>query len=64
MKAVVLVAPGEIKLLSDVPVPSVREGEALIRIEASALNRRDYWITQGLYPNIVVCFFFLTFRWV
>ncbi len=32
------------------PVPD--EGQAVVRLEAASLNRRDYWITQGLYPGI------------
>jgi NADPH:quinone reductase-like Zn-dependent oxidoreductase len=28
------------------------EGEVIVRLRAAALNRRDYWITQGLYPGI------------
>ena len=27
-------------------------GEVLVRLRSAALNRRDYWITQGLYPDI------------
>ncbi len=27
-------------------------GEVVVRLKAAALNRRDYWITQGLYPGI------------
>ncbi|MDA1054872.1 MAG: zinc-binding dehydrogenase [Planctomycetota bacterium] len=27
-------------------------GEAVIALQAAALNRRDYWITQGMYPGI------------
>jgi len=26
--------------------------EVYVNLETSALNRRDYWITKGLYPNI------------
>jgi zinc-binding alcohol dehydrogenase/oxidoreductase len=26
--------------------------EVVIRLKAAALNRRDYWITQGMYPGI------------
>ena len=26
--------------------------EVLVQIRAAALNRRDYWITQGMYPGI------------
>jgi NADPH:quinone reductase-like Zn-dependent oxidoreductase len=32
------------------PVPRARE--AVVQLQAAALNRRDYWITQGLYPGI------------
>ncbi|MFP6657640.1 MAG: zinc-binding dehydrogenase [Pirellulales bacterium] len=27
-------------------------GEVVVRVEAAALNRRDWWITQGMYPGI------------
>jgi zinc-binding alcohol dehydrogenase/oxidoreductase len=38
--------------IDDVPVPEPRNGEALVAIRAAALNRRDVFITQGLYPNL------------
>ena len=38
--------------IEEIPVPAIRDDEALVRIRASALNRRDLFITQGLYPNI------------
>lgn len=38
--------------IDDVAVPQPGEGEALVRIRAGALNRRDVFITQGLYPKI------------
>lgn len=28
------------------------DGEAVVELKAAGLNRRDYWITQGLYPGI------------
>ena len=28
------------------------EGEVIVRLQTAALNRRDYWITQGMYPGI------------
>lgn len=28
------------------------EGEVVVRLRSAALNRRDYWITQGMYPGI------------
>lgn len=36
----------------EVPVPA--HGERLVRIRAAALNHRDLFITQGLYPNITL----------
>lgn len=38
--------------VDEIPIPSIREDEALVRVCAAALNRRDLFITQGLYPNI------------
>jgi NADPH:quinone reductase-like Zn-dependent oxidoreductase len=29
-----------------------RAGEVVVELQAAALNRRDYWITQGMYPAI------------
>ncbi|MGC9992048.1 MAG: zinc-binding dehydrogenase [Candidatus Cybelea sp.] len=34
------------------PVPEAADGEVLVRLCAAALNHRDLFITQGLYPNI------------
>jgi zinc-binding alcohol dehydrogenase/oxidoreductase len=33
-------------------VPAIRDDEALVRVRAAALNHRDLFITEGLYPNI------------
>jgi zinc-binding alcohol dehydrogenase/oxidoreductase len=33
-------------------LPTPKPGEALIKIQAAALNRRDLWIQEGKYPNI------------
>jgi len=38
--------------LDETPLPSIRDNEALVRVAAAALNRRDLFVTQGLYPNI------------
>lgn len=38
--------------LDDVAIPEPAAGEALVRIGAAAFNRRDVFITQGLYPGI------------
>lgn len=32
--------------------PQPQRGEALVKVRAAALNRRDYWITQGQYPGV------------
>ncbi|MCO5232274.1 MAG: zinc-binding dehydrogenase [Chitinophagales bacterium] len=38
--------------LAEVEKPVVASGNALVKISASALNRRDQWIREGLYPKI------------
>jgi NADPH:quinone reductase-like Zn-dependent oxidoreductase len=38
--------------LDRIPMPAAGEGEVLVRLRAAALNHRDVFITQGLYPNI------------
>ncbi|HET6274561.1 MAG TPA: zinc-binding dehydrogenase [Candidatus Cybelea sp.] len=43
--------PQELKV-DTIAVPEIREDEALVRVRAAALNRRDLFITQGLYPQI------------
>lgn len=42
------------KPLSFVERPDVKPGpgEVLIAVQAAALNRRDFWITQGMYPGV------------
>ncbi|MEL6106983.1 MAG: zinc-binding dehydrogenase [Planctomycetota bacterium] len=52
MKALVL---NEIKTpleLTDRPPLEPAEDEVIVELRAASLNRRDYWITQGLYPGI------------
>jgi len=51
MKALVLKEAGIISLI-ELPKPVVSKGKALVRIKATALNRRDDWIREGKYPNI------------
>jgi zinc-binding alcohol dehydrogenase/oxidoreductase len=38
--------------VEEIPVPVARENQVLVRVRAAALNHRDLFITQGLYPNI------------
>ncbi len=51
MKALVLTGPGTIEL-KELPKPTLSAGKALVKIKATALNRRDDWIREGKYPNI------------
>jgi zinc-binding alcohol dehydrogenase/oxidoreductase len=51
MKALVLTNPGQIEL-KEIPKPTLSTGKALVRMKATALNRRDDWIREGKYPNI------------
>ena len=52
MRAVVITRPGgpEVLEVRDVPRPLPREGEVLVRVHASALNRADVLQRQGRYP--------------
>ncbi len=38
--------------IENIPVPPIRDDEVLVRVRAAALNHRDLFITQGLYPNL------------
>ncbi|MEM8895564.1 MAG: NAD(P)-dependent alcohol dehydrogenase [Bacteroidota bacterium] len=38
--------------LSEKAKPSPEAGEVLVKIHAAALNRRDYWISVGMYPGL------------
>lgn len=54
MKAVVLRRIGGPEYLGveEVETPEPRPGQVRVALRASALNRRDLWITLGLYPRI------------
>ncbi len=52
MKALTLTAIKSPLELRDREELSPKPGELVIRLKAAALNRRDYWITQGMYPGI------------
>ncbi len=54
MKAVVLSqAKGpEALRIEEVETPVPQAGEVRVRLEAAALNRRDYWLTMGMYPGL------------
>ncbi|MBM4761766.1 zinc-binding dehydrogenase [Bacillus sp. B15-48] len=54
MKAIVLRELGGPKQASyeEVEVPAPKENEVLIRLKYASLNRRDLFITYGMYPGI------------
>jgi zinc-binding alcohol dehydrogenase/oxidoreductase len=54
MKAIVLreLGAAENLKLEEAPNPQPGAGEAVVRLKAAALNHRDVFIWQGLYPNV------------
>jgi zinc-binding alcohol dehydrogenase/oxidoreductase len=52
MKAIVLESADKPLAYKEVDKPVLQPGEALVKIKAAALNRRDYWITIGKYAGI------------
>lgn len=53
MKALVLEAIKAPISYQDIPKPTPQAGQVLIKIKAAAINHRDVYITQGLYPGVV-----------
>lgn len=52
MKAIRLLETHQPLELADVPNPIAGPGEVIVQIKAAALNHRDVFIQQGLYPGI------------
>jgi len=52
MKAAVLTEVKKPLVLQDAPDPAPAPGQAVVRLQAAALNHRDLWTQLGLYPNI------------
>jgi zinc-binding alcohol dehydrogenase/oxidoreductase len=52
MKAIVLESAENPLIYKEVDKPTVGPGEVLVKVKAAALNRRDWWITQGKYAGI------------
>ncbi|MCB0588805.1 MAG: zinc-binding dehydrogenase [Phaeodactylibacter sp.] len=52
MKALLFTGVKEPLVYTDVELPEPDESFGVVRLKAAALNRRDYWITLGLYPNL------------
>ncbi|WP_373493527.1 zinc-binding alcohol dehydrogenase family protein [Aquiflexum sp.] len=53
MKAITLnlQLPDKIEI-SDIELSEISSNEVLVRVKAAALNHRDEWCRQGLYPNL------------
>lgn len=52
MKAILITEKSEPVQLEEIEKPIPREGECLVKLTSSALNRRDQWIREGMYPGI------------
>jgi len=54
MKAVILAELGGPDNLNiqDIDIPEPKDNEVRVKLKAAALNRRDLWVTIGLYPKI------------
>ncbi len=52
MQALVFIGVGQPLRCEQRPELVPRDGHVVVELKAAALNRRDYWITQGLYPGI------------
>ncbi|HEY2351181.1 MAG TPA: zinc-binding dehydrogenase [Candidatus Acidoferrum sp.] len=55
MKAIIFREHGgpEVLQFTDVPVPTIRADEVLVRVRACALNHLDLWVRHGL-PNVPI----------
>lgn len=51
MKAMVLEAEASPFVMREVPRPELKPDDVLVKLKASALNHRDYYIQQGTYPR-------------
>jgi NADPH:quinone reductase-like Zn-dependent oxidoreductase len=54
MKAAVIYQPGgpEVLKLEDLPIPTPKQGEVLIRVKAFGLNRSELFTRQGHSPSV------------
>ena len=53
MKAMMLWNTGQPLGMADLDLTLPSIGDVYVRLKAAALNKRDYWITQGKYPGLV-----------
>lgn len=52
MKALVFTEIKQPLEYKDYPDPNISEDYVIVDLKAAALNRRDWWITRGMYANI------------
>ncbi len=52
MRGIVITEKEEPVQLEQMAKPETGAGECLVRIQTAALNRRDQWIREGMYPGI------------
>lgn len=52
MKALVFEAVGQAISYKEIERPKPQKGQVLVQLAAAALNHRDVYITQGLYPGL------------
>lgn len=52
MKTLCITDQSEPLQFVDKPIPIPKSGEVLVQLKAAALNHRDQWIREGMYPNI------------
>ncbi len=52
MKALILKEINSPLVLEDRPSLTPASNEVVVQLRTAALNRRDYWITKGMYPGI------------
>jgi NADPH:quinone reductase-like Zn-dependent oxidoreductase len=53
MKALLLESVNSLPVFKEVEQPKPGPGEVLVKVGAAALNHRDIYISQGLYPGIL-----------
>jgi NADPH:quinone reductase-like Zn-dependent oxidoreductase len=52
LKAAVIPEKGDTLRYGEVSEPEVADNQVAVQLVTAAINRRDYWMTQGLYPGI------------
>lgn len=53
MKAIIITNQSEPIQIIEKKISQPRDGQVLVKLHAAALNRRDQWIREGMYPGIV-----------